>query len=722
MPSKYILQTNYQDAIYTPRGGAAELIYSHDPEVILAGPAECLAGESKIYDPETGLHPTIEYLYKNQIAPTVLTLFGKRKADIPFRKGYDALYRVTLENGFSFVATKKHRVLTKRGWLFVGMVLAGESLLISYAGRPLSTSESSPSMSLQDAQSYLKITQDSQSCYFAGYHLLYDARPPREANISLDAPPLLADVLIHNRADHKTDDPAFLCVYNHPRLCAGLPSNGHSVHGYAMLQRADEVCCVSKYTHGLDGESCQSPSLSQLDFYPLQPFYEVASLYEYRQKLHESFDNSPNPDYTVFSSTVRSIEYARRDYFYDLTVPDAGHYLADGFWHHNTGKTLASCWKSHLICSKYPGAQVSLLRKTYGDIAGTVYLTLKRVLKDAPVYVYGGDNKPQKIIYSNGSVIWIGGMDKPGKTLSGERDAIQVCQYEEFNIDDIELLSTRVTGRGAIIPHPQLFGDCNPGPSRHPIIARQKAGGLKLLKSVHRDNPTLFDEAGNITEQGVKTMARLDALTGVRRKRLRDGIWATAEGAIFDMFDSQVGGPHVRIQKRENYRSFRLTMDEGYNNPAVILVIGIDSDGRRHIFKEFYESGKLERDVVAKAVELGKEYNTKEVTCDDAAAGLIAALRDAGLLVQGGKGRITDRINAIQDDLAVQDDGRSRLTIDPSCVNTINDMESYEWKEGRDEPKKENDHGPDALGYDYDTHEKLGGGFGLGYKNRKPKR
>lgn len=387
-----------------------------------------------------------------------------------------------------------------------------------------------------------------------------------------------------------------------------------------------------------------------------------------------------------------------------------------------TGKTLAACYKSHLICSKYPGAQLALLRKVYGDIAGTVYLTMKRVLKDAPVYIYGGDNKPQKIMYSNGSVIWIGGMDKPGKTLSGERDAIQLCQAEEMDVDDLELLSTRVTGRGAIIPYPQVFGDCNPGPSRHPILIRAKAGSLKLLKSIHRDNPTLYDDMGNLTTQGIRTMATLDRLTGVRRKRLRDGIWATAEGAIFDEFDSQVGGPHVKIQKRENYRSFRLAMDEGYNNPAVILVIGIDSDGRRHIFKEFYESGKLEQYVVAQAVALGREYNTKEVTVDDSAAGLIAALRNAGLLVQGGKGRITDRINAIQDDLAIQDDGRPRLTFDPSCVNSINDFESYEWKDGRDEPKKENDHAPDALGYDYDAHESLGGGFGLGYRNPKKKK
>lgn len=383
-----------------------------------------------------------------------------------------------------------------------------------------------------------------------------------------------------------------------------------------------------------------------------------------------------------------------------------------------TGKSIAACWKAHAIACKYPGAQGALIRKTNVSIAGTIFLTMKRVIAGAPVTVYGGDNQPEKLIYSNGSIIWVGGMDNPTKVLSGERDFIQVCQAEELSKDDWEILTTRVTGRGAIIPYPQIFGDANPGPSKHWAIERSKAGSLVLLKSVHKDNPTLFNEDGTLTPQGVKSMATLDKLTGVRRKRLRDGIWASADGAVFDNFDPLTDGTHVRKQNAENYKRFRLAMDEGYTNPAVILVIGEDNDGRRHIFEEFYESGKLEAQVVKVAIRLAEKYNTKSVACDNAAAGLIAALRNAGLQVKGGKGRVLDRINAIRDDLEVQGDNRPRLTMDPSCVNTVNDFESYEWKPGKDEPKKENDHSPDALGYDYDVEEDTGGGFEMGYKKR----
>lgn len=365
-----------------------------------------------------------------------------------------------------------------------------------------------------------------------------------------------------------------------------------------------------------------------------------------------------------------------------------------------TGKTLADCWKAHLLCSKYAGAQGAILRKSQTSVYGSVLQTFAHVIDGAPVVPYGGE-KPEKYIYSNGSVIWVGGMDNRDRVLSSERDFILTCQTEEFTVDDWEYLTTRTTGRGAVIPYPQLFGDANPAGSKHWIKERNKAGHLRLIPTTHRDNPTLYNRDGTLTPQGVRSMARLSALTGMRRKRLFEGIWATAEGVVYDNFDPSV---HVIERSRAGYTRFRLVLDEGYTHPAVILAIGEDSDGRKHIFEEWYERGKLQSAVVEQALALAKEYRTRNVVCDAAAAGLIADLRDAGLSVIGGKGRVLDGIGAVQNALKVQDDGRPRLTVDPSAVNTINEFESYVWKPLKDEPVKENDHAMDAIRYDYDVN------------------
>jgi len=360
-----------------------------------------------------------------------------------------------------------------------------------------------------------------------------------------------------------------------------------------------------------------------------------------------------------------------------------------------TGKTVAACWKVHIVASKYPKAQLAIVRKTQKSLYGSVLQTFERVIAGAPVEPYGG-RKPERYEYPNGAIVWVGGMDNPDKVLSSERDLIYVNQAEGLLLDDWEKLATRTTGRGAVIPYPQLMGDANPGPAKHWIKERAAAGALTLIQSSHRDNPTLYGPDGQLTVQGQRTMLALQGLTGIRRKRLFEGLWATAEGVVYDIFDPPV---HVREREAAEFKAWYLAMDEGYANPAVILLIGEDADGRAHVAREFYETGKLQSDVVATAAAWYSEWQCSAAIVDAAGAGLIAALRDAGLPATGAKGRVNDGIHVVQDMLKVQGDGRPRLTVDPACVNVVNEFESYIWKPERDEPVKDNDHAADALRY-----------------------
>ena len=379
-----------------------------------------------------------------------------------------------------------------------------------------------------------------------------------------------------------------------------------------------------------------------------------------------------------------------RDFFYAKD----NEYIATGGA--ETGKTLAACWKMHILSLKYAGLNGAIIRKTQKSLYGSVLQTWERVIKGAPVKTFGGE-KPEKYIYDNGSVIWVGGMDNADKVLSSERDFFYVNQAEELTLDDWEKMTTRTTGRGAIMPYTMTFGDCNPAGSKHWIRTRPN---LRLIQTTHRDNPTIYNADGTLTEHGKRSMATLQALSGVRRKRLYEGIWATAEGAVYDMFDASV---HVKERAASEFQSFGLAMDAGYTHPAVILLIGIDSDGRWHILREFYERGKLQEDIVKTAREWYIEMSCGMVAVDEAAAGLIADLRNNGIPAQGAKGRVFGGITAVQDRLKIQGDGLPRLTVDPACVNTVNEFESYVWKPEKDEPVKENDHAMDAVRYFQDA-------------------
>jgi len=210
----------------------------------------------------------------------------------------------------------------------------------------------------------------------------------------------------------------------------------------------------------------------------------------------------------------------------------------------DTGKTLALLYKIHMCATKYPGAQISILRKVKSDIHGTVIRTFTRdILEPYAPYVepYGG-KIPQWYDYPNGARIWLGGLDNPGKTLSGERDIIYVVQAEELTVSDWEYLIRMVTGRGATMPYTRRGGDCNPGPPTHWIMQRSKGDTPSLTRydTTHRDNPALFDQTtGEMTEAGIQRLGRLASMTGHRYKRLYLGQWASPEGAIYTAYDDE---------------------------------------------------------------------------------------------------------------------------------------------------------------------------------------
>ena len=181
-----------------------------------------------------------------------------------------------------------------------------------------------------------------------------------------------------------------------------------------------------------------------------------------------------------------------------------------------------------------------------------------------------------------------------------------------------------------------------------------------------------------------------------------EGEFISLEGRVYDMFNDA----HIMQRDLKEFQQFGLAMDEGYTNPAVILLIGEDGDGRLHICREYYERGKLQADVVETAKRWYNESGARVCAVDASAAGLIADLRNSGIAATAAKGRVLDGIQAVQNLLKVAGDGRPRLTVSPDCTATISEFESYVWKPLKDEPVKENDHALDAIRYYLDTMPK----------------
>jgi len=219
----------------------------------------------------------------------------------------------------------------------------------------------------------------------------------------------------------------------------------------------------------------------------------------------------------------------------------------------------------------------------------------------------------------------------------------------------------------------------------------ERQSEMTIFKAATKDNPY-------IPREFVSDLER--SYTGNFARQELYGEFVAFEGLVYPMFSRDI---HTKERKPDEMKSRWIGNDEGYTNPSVILDVGADSDGRLHVFREWYRRGQLQDTVVAANAEWYAETRFQGVVVDSSAAGLIAALRDANIPAMGHKGRVRDGISNVQNLLAVAGDERPRLTIDPSCIHTIAEMESYCWKEGKDEPEKQNDHAMDTLRYIADS-------------------
>lgn len=389
-----------------------------------------------------------------------------------------------------------------------------------------------------------------------------------------------------------------------------------------------------------------------------------------------------------------------------------------------TGKTRTALEKVNLLCLNYPGLRALMCRKTYRSLVETACVTFeKKVLgawsdgefrQDAtPVIKFGGES-PRHYQYPNGSRIVLAGLDKPGKILSGEFDVVFAPQLEELSMDEYEIITTRATGRAGNLPFGAfIMGDANPGPPFHWILERRREGKLEFFESRHEDNPTLFDPVtGEMTEQGRRTMAALDKLTGVRKSRLREGKWVQAEGAIYESFDRSL---HVinPFPIPAEWPRFRV-IDFGYVNPFVCQWWALDGDRRAYMYREIYHTKRIVSQHAEQIKALSKGERIVATICDHDAEDR-ATLAACGIPSAPAYKAVSRGIEAVQRRLQKQDDGKPRLfffnnalvEIDPLLVEarkptcTEEEIESYIWEnhKTKEAPRKENDHGCDGKRY-----------------------
>ena len=266
------------------------------------------------------------------------------------------------------------------------------------------------------------------------------------------------------------------------------------------------------------------------------------------------------------------------------------------------GKSRACLEKLNLAMLKYPGARAAIVRQTRKSLTATAMATFERYV--APPGAFKLWNS-EEYRYTNGSKIYLFGLDDPERLKSFEGDLIYIQEVSEVARNDYELLTTRVTGRGATMPYQQLIADLNPREPNWWLYERETAGVARFLKVTHADNPTVTPER----------LAPLEALTGYLRDRLLLGLRVAAEGMFFTSFDPRQHLVDAFDPPSEWVRW--VCVDYGFAHPWVALWLARERPGGHiYAYRELSVAGLRDEQQAKLIVERSGDERIAQVVLD----------------------------------------------------------------------------------------------------------
>lgn len=374
--------------------------------------------------------------------------------------------------------------------------------------------------------------------------------------------------------------------------------------------------------------------------------------------------------------------------------------IADGAI--RSGKTVSMSLSFVMwAMSSFDGQNFAMCGKTIGSFRRNVLFWLKLMLHSRGYSITDHRADNLLVVRKNGKENYFyifGGKDERSQ------DLIQGITLAGVFFDEVALMPesfvNQATGRCSV-KGSKFWFNCNPDGPYHWFkvnwIDKCKEKNILYLHFTMDDNLSLAED--------IKKRYR-SMYTGVFFKRYILGLWAVAEGIIYDMFAKEKHTKDIKEFFRILINGNRyVSCDYGTQNATVFLLWNKGRDGKWYCIREYYYSGrdKAKQKTDSEYADDLKEWlegiQIKAIIVDPSAASFIAELRKRGYKVLKAKNDVLDGIRLVGTLLNLE-----QLVFASSCKETIKEFASYVWDEkalerGEDKPTKQHDHCLDACRY-----------------------
>ena len=271
--------------------------------------------------------------------------------------------------------------------------------------------------------------------------------------------------------------------------------------------------------------------------------------------------------------------------------------------------------KAILLALYYPGIQILLLRRSYGELLENHVIPLQKELKSKQKDKIATWTSQEKVfVFPNGSRIKLGYCDTEADVLQYQGQAYEAIfleeatHFTEFQFNCLKE-SNRLSGQCKKVIKPRMYLTCNPGGVGHVWVKRlfiDKDYNDKEEESDYVFIPALVYENEYIMKNDTDYVKALESLPEDRKKAMLYGDWDIFEGQFFTEFKREV---HViEPFKIPNDWYIYFTMDYGLDKLAGYW-IAVDYNNNAYVFREVYDSNLL----VSQARDKIKEMTNEDV-------------------------------------------------------------------------------------------------------------
>jgi len=353
---------------------------------------------------------------------------------------------------------------------------------------------------------------------------------------------------------------------------------------------------------------------------------------------------------------------------------------------YGSGKSRILCYVAIREAVK-PGNTVLIVRKTMTSLKKSTLLTLIGEDGVLPKGTYTYQKQDAVIQLNGGGQIILAGMDDYNRIRSMNLGCICIDEASELNATEYQELLYRLRLEAG---SRQLYMATNPATQSHflyRLFFKSPSPNREVIQACSLENHHL----------PVDYIASLKEMDGIRYAKFVRGEWCSLENAVYDLFNRD---EHVKSLQKTGYEHYYLGIDIGFRDPSCLLLIGQTGDNL-YVLDETYREKMMMSEIKAACIDYNVRYPDLKIIYDPSAALVGAELTGIGLPCIKANNDIMIGVNRVRSRLkkTMGEGSYSPLVFDELCLNTIREMESYTYQDGKEKPIDSDNHALDPLRY-----------------------